>query len=260
MKPQYRRCLFLALTLILFVSAISTPAFAASTDIPFSAMPWCYTVILPEEDIVVPNTIIIYLPGAGHTGSNQDSLERFARANHPVKYSREDLLPMPDDCVIFCLQAYGENDFRTKQDQLCEVIQTVSSSFPEANILLAGHSNGAMATYEIAASNNPDIDGYIFISGMRTKESKKLSLIPNCLVVYGYESMVAYRTDFSELFYDTDISDKKYSGEISYVEELTNNAYFVNREWTHGTAPEIFQEDFFWEWINNIGVFNEDST
>ncbi len=259
MKPQYRRCLILALTLILFVSAISTPAFAASTDIPFSSTPWCYTVILPEEDIVVPNTIIIYLPGAGHTGLNQDSLENFARANHPVRYSREDLIPMPDDCAIVCLQPYGESDFRTKQDQLCEIFQTLSTSFPEAKILLAGHSNGAMATYEIAASNNPDIDGYIFISGMRTKESEKLSLIPNCLVVYGYESMVAHRTDFSDLFYDTDISDKKYSGEISYVEEVTNNAYFVNREWNHGTAPEIFQEDFFWEWVNNINVLAEES-
>ena len=116
-----------------------------------------------------------------------------------------------------------------------------------------------MATYEIAASNNPDIDGYIFISGMQTKESEKLSLIPNCLVVYGYESMVAHRTDFSNLFYDTDISDNKYSGEIAYVEEVTNNAYFVNRSWSHGTAPEIFQEDFFWEWVNNINVLTEEN-
>lgn len=257
MKTNYNRCFICLLTLFLFISAISPLSAFASTDIPFSAEPWCHTMIFPEDEMVVPTTIIVYLPGAGHTGSDQDDLERFARANHPVKYSRENTIPMPDDCVIVCFQAHGEYDFRKKSDELCEVIHALSASCPEAKVILAGHSNGALATYKIAAANNPDIDGYVFISGTQIEGSEKLSLIPNCLVVYGYESLIACRRDFSNLFYNTDITDEKYREEISYVEEVTNNAYFVSKKWNHSTAPEVFQEDFFWEWVSNVTPLTE---
>ena len=259
MKPNYKRCAICLLTLFLFFSIISPISASATTDIPFHGEPWCHTIIFPEEEIVVPSTIIIYLHGAGHAGYDKDALERFARANHPVRYSREDNIPMPDDCIIICFQENGNNTFWSKSDKLCEVISALSENCPEAKIILAGHSNGALTTYKIAAEGNNDIDGYVFISGLRAEKSEKLSLIPNCLVVYGYESMLSCRRDFSNLFYNTDITDTQYHQEISYVEEITNNAYFVSREWTHGTAPEIFQKDFFWEWVTNVTPLTEES-
>ena len=74
MKPDYRRCLIHAVVLILLISTLTIPALAASHDTPFTAEPWCYSVIFPEEDFVVPNTIIIYIPGAGHTGAGYSAL------------------------------------------------------------------------------------------------------------------------------------------------------------------------------------------
>lgn len=257
MKTNSKRWLICLVALGLLLSTLTPLSAYATTDLPFEAKPWCHTMIFPEEEIVVPTTIIIYLPGAGHTGSDKDDLERFAQANHPVKYSREDSIPMPDDCVIICFQAHGENDFRNKSDELSEVINALSGSCPEAKIILAGHSNGALATYQMAAKGNPDIDGYVFISGMKSENTEKLSMIPNCLVVYGYESMLSCRTDFSNLFYNTDITDKKYHGASSYVEEVTNNAYFVSTKWDHGSAPQVFQEDFFWEWVSNVTTLTE---
>ena len=259
MKPDYRRCLIHAVVLILLISTLTIPVLAASHDTPFTAEPWCYSVIFPEEDFVVPNTIIIYIPGAGHTGSGEKDLERFAYANHPLKYSREETLPIPDDCVIVCLQSFGESDFRKNPDKICEITQMLSQNFPDASIILAGHSNGALATYKVASLKDPSIDGYVFISGTKEANCEELSLIPNCLVVYGYESMLGCRKNFSNLFYNTDITDRKYHDEIAYVEEQTNNAYFVSKKWDHGSAPKIFQEDFFWEWINNITPLSNES-
>ena len=259
MKTNSTRCLVCLLVIGLFLTTFTPITVAATTDLPLDGEPWCQSMIFPEEDLVHPNTIIIYLHGAGHTGQTTDDLERFARANHPLKYSREGSLEMPDDCIIICFQAKAEYSFSKKADELCEVIGALSESRPEAKIILAGHSSGAMATYEIATLGNPNIDGYVFISGMQTDQTEKLSLIPNCLVVYGYESMISYRRDFSNLFYNTDITDKKFSNEISYVEEVTNNAYFVNKNWDHGSAPQVFLEDFFWEWVSNVTVLTEES-
>lgn len=257
MKTNSTRCFIITLVLVLVLSTLTPLTAYATTDIPLHGKPWCQTIIYPEEEIVVPSTIIIYLPGAGHTGSTQDDLERFARANHPVKYSREGNLPMPDDCIIICFQSKAEGEFKKKSSELAEVIHALSESCPDAKIILAGHSNGCLATYKIAASLNPDIDGYVFISGLMNDEDGKLPLIPNCLVVYGYEDLSARRTDFSNLFYNTDISDKKYRDNICYVEEVTNNGYILNAEWTHGTAPQVFLEDFFWEWVSNVTPLTE---
>lgn len=259
MKTNSTRCLVCLLVVGLFLSTLTPLSVAATTDLPMNGEPWCQTMIFPEEDLVHPNTIIIYLHGAGHTGQTTDDLERFARANHPLKYSRDGTLEMPDDCIIICFQARAEYAFSKKSDELCEVIHALSESRPEAKIILAGHSSGAMATYEIAATGNPDIDGYVFISGMKTDKAEKLSLIPNCLVVFGYEEMLGCRTDFSNLFYNTDIGDNKYREEISYVEEITNNAYFVSKKWDHGSAPQVFLEDFFWEWVSNVTPPTEES-
>ena len=259
MKNNSTRCFVCLLVIGLFLSTLTPLSVEATTDLPLDGEPWCQTMIFPEEDLVHPNTIIIYLHGAGETGQNLDDLERFARANHPLKYSREGILEMPDDCIIICLQAKTEGAFSKKSDKLCEMIHLLSVDQPDTKIILVGHSSGAMATYEIAAAGNPDIDGYVFISGMRTDKTEKLSLIPNCLVVFGYEEMLGCRTDFSNLFYNTDIGDNKYREEISYTEEITNNAYFVSKKWDHGSAPQVFLEDFFWEWVSNVTPPTEES-
>lgn len=259
MKNNSTRCFVCLLVIGLFLSTLTPLSVEATTDLPLDGEPWCQTMIFPEEDLVHPNTIIIYLHGAGETGQKLDDLERFARANHPLKYSREGILEMPDDCIIVCLQAKTEGAFSKKSDKLCEMIHLLSVDQPDTKIILVGHSSGAMATYEIAAAGNPDIDGYVFISGMRTDKTEKLSLIPNCLVVFGYEEMLGCRTDFSNLFYNTDIGDNKYREEISYTEEITNNAYFVSKKWDHGSAPQVFLEDFFWEWVSNVTILTEES-
>lgn len=259
MKPNSTRCLTYLLILCLFLSTFTPLKVEATTELSVAGEPWCQTMIFPEEDFVHPNTVIIYIHGAGETGRTVEDLERFARANHPLKYSREGTLEMPDDCMLICLQAKNEGEFSKKSNELCDMIHALSESQPDTKIILVGHSSGAMATYEIASTGNSDIDGYVFISGMQTDKCQKLPLIPNCLVVFGYEEMVAYRTDFSNLFYGIDISDKKYRDEISYVEEITNNAYFVSKKWNHGSAPQVFLEDFFWEWVNNVTPLTEES-
>lgn len=257
MKPKFKRCLVCLLTLVLLLSAFAPLNVFATTDIPFHGKPWCQTMIYPEEEIVVPTTVIIYIPGAGHTGSSKEDLERFALADHPLRYSRNGDLEMPDDCIFICFQSQTEGEFKSKSDELCEVIHALAETLPDAKIILAGHSNGALATYKIAASNNPDIDGYVFISGLKNPEDNKLPLLRNCMVVYGHESLSSSRKDFSNLFYNTDITDRKYQTSISYVEETTNNAYILNAKWTHGSAPQIFLEDFFWEWVSNVTPLTE---
>ena len=259
MKTNSTRCLLCLLVIGLFLSTLTPLKVNATTDLPLPGEPWCQTIIYPEEEIVAPTTIIIYLPGAGHTGSTKKELERFARANHPLKYSREGNLEMPDDCIMICFQSQAEGEFKKKSSELAEVIHAISESCPNAKIILAGHSNGCLATYKIAASKNPDVDGYVFISGLMNAEDGQLPLMPNCMVVYGSEDLLARRTDFSNLFYNTDISDKKYREDTYYVEDVTNNAYILNTDWTHGTAPEVFLEDFFWEWVSNVTPLTEES-
>ena len=253
MKPNSTRCLVFLLALCLLFFTITPLTAFATTDIPFDGKPWCHTMIFPEEEIVHPTTIIIYLHGDGNNGSRKEDLELLTKVDHPLKYAREDTLEIPDDCVIVCFQSHSNGEFRNKYDELCEVIHALAESCPEAKIILAGHSHGAMAAYKIAATGNTDIDGYVFISGIRPKESKTLTLIPNCLVVYGNEEWRASRSDFSDLFYQTDITDSKYAQVSSYSEETTNNAYFLG-PWSHGGSPQIFQEDFFWEWVSNVAI------
>ena len=256
MKTNFKRCLVCFLILCLLCSTLTPLTVAATTDIPFDGEPWCQTMIFPEEELVHPTTIIIYLHGDGNSGKGKDDLERFAKADHPLKYSRENTLDMPDDCVIICFQSKYDGEFRKSSDELCEIIQALAETSPDSKIILAGHSHGAMAAYKIATTRNKDIDGYVFISGIQPSESDTLPLIPNCLVVYGSEEWRANRGDFSELFYQTDITNSKYAMTSSYVEEKTNNAYFLG-PWTHGSSPQIFQEDFFWEWVSNVTPLSE---
>lgn len=258
MKPNSTRCLVCLLAICLLLSTVTPLTASATTDLPFHGKPWCHTMIFAEEEIVNPTTIVIYLHGDGNNGNTKEDLDRLANVDHPLKYARENTLNLPDDCVMVCFQSKSNGQFRNKSDELCEVIHALSETCPDAKIILAGHSHGAMAAYKIAAAGNTDIDGYVFISGMQPGESEKLPFIPNCLVVFGSENLRASRSDFSALFRETDITDDKYANESSYVEESTNNAYFLG-PWTHGSAPQIFLEDFFWEWVSNVTVLDEES-
>ena len=256
MKSNFKRCLILVLTLCLLFSATTPMTALATTDIPLAGTPWCQTMIFPEEEIVHPTTVIIYLHGDGNNGKTTEDLERFTLVDHPLKYAREGNLDIPDDCIIVCFQGTYNGEFRNKSDELCEVISALAQTCPEAKIILAGHSHGAMAAYKIAAAGNTDIDGYAFISGIQPQESERLTLIPNCLVVYGSEEWRSNRSDFSELFYQNDISDSQYARLSSLVEDKTNNAYFLG-PWSHGSSPQIFLEDFFWEWVSNVTLLTE---
>lgn len=251
MKPS-KRCLTCLLMVVLLISTVTPLTASALTDVPFSGTPWCHTMIYAEDDLVTPSTIIIYLHGDGHNGYTKESLEFFTFADHPLKYAREDELPLPDDCVMICFQGHGDGDFRSRSDQLCEVIHAIAESCPDSKIILAGHSHGCLAAYKIAATGNTDIDGYVFISGVKPGESEDLSLIPNCFVMFGTEGWVAKRSDYSVLFREVDISDAEYGKDSYYVEETTNNVYAMVSKLGHSNAPKIFQEDIFWEWVSNV--------
>ena len=250
MKAKYKRCLTLFCCIMLLIPVLVQSA-SATGDFGFSNDKWNFSFIYPEETIYTPNVVIIYLHGDNTTGRSINSLESMAKIEHPLRYAREETLCLPDDTIMICPQAHVNGEFRTKQADLEEFIHEIRCMYPDAILILSGASHGSLATYKIAASKNEDVDGYVFIAGVRPGESKELTLIPNCMVVYGNEVWLSRRGDYSALFTETDITDSEYRNETYYLEEDTNNAY-VRGPWHHGNTPLIFLEDFFWEWINNF--------
>ena len=86
----------------------------------------------------------------------------------------------------------------------------------------------------------------------RSSESEKIITLRNCMVVYGDEVWLSKRGDYSNLFYQEDITDSKFASESLHWETETNNLYVRGRSWHHGNTPSVFKEEFFWAWINNI--------
>ena len=250
MKKQCKRCLLLACCICCLLVAFPVTAFA-TTDIAMNDTPWDHVWIYAHDEIVVPNVVIIYLHGDGNSGYGVDSLERFQRVDHPLRYARNDTLPLPDDTIFICPQSGYDGEFRFKQEELTEFIHEIALAYPDALIILSGHSHGSLASYVMAANGNEDIDGYVFISGIKPPESKEISLIQNCLVVFGDETWLSKRGDYSNLFLKTDITAQEYRKVCTYIEEESNNG-FIRGPWGHGDAPKVFLEDFFWEWLNNI--------
>ena len=250
MKAKYKRCFSLFCCILLLVPTLVQPAEAAN-DLGMEGDKWNFSFIYPEESISTPNAVIIYLHGDNTTGNSVESLESMTDIEHPLRYAREGTLTLPDDTIMICPQAHYNGEFRYKQEELEEFIHEIRCMFPDAILILSGASHGSLATYKIAAAGNSEVDGYVFIAGVRPGESKELSLIPNCMVAYGNETWLSRRCDYSALFTETDITDSEYRNETYYIEEETNNGY-IRGPWHHGNTPLIFLEDFFWEWVNNF--------
>lgn len=250
MKLKLKRLLTLSLCFIFFSSQLIFPA-QASGDLSLDCDLWNYTMIFGEDVPPKPDIIIIYLHGDNSRGTTTEHLERLATIEHPLKYAREDLLPLPDNVLLICPQAEFDGQFRTEQENLEGFILFVSLMYPDAKIILGGASHGSLAAYKIAAFQNEDVDGYIFVSGIRPPESEKLPTLKNCMVVFGDEWWLSKRGDYSNLFYQEDITDGKFEKESLIWEEETNNLY-IRGPWTHHNSPSVFMEDFFWEWVSNV--------
>lgn len=249
-------CIFIFSLIISPVNAtgsdrISLHSSVTGTDIYFYGKPWNHAMIYPEDMSIKPNVIIIYLHGDGNNGKEIEDLVILANIHHPLRYHREDILPQPDDTIFICPQTHSDGEFLTKLDELEAMISAISESSPDAKIILAGHESGATAAYQIASEGNKNIDGYVFISSNKPKKAKDLEFLANALVVYGAEDNNNHRAIFKNLFWEHDIADSTYTTECSFIEELSNNAYFVG-PWNPYNAPRIFLEDFFWEWLNNL--------
>ncbi len=249
MKKHFKRCVLFCL-IICIIPTFTLVAFAAG-DYSIEGSRWYQSWIYAEEEMSVPNVVIIYLHGHGNSGTRLEHLERFTRVDHPLKYSREETLPLPDDTIMICPQSYANGEFTYRQKEISEVVHTVKTMYPDAIIVLAGHSSGAYATSVMAINGNDEIDGYVFISGVNPGSIADFNDTKNCMIVFGNESWLHQRGNFSALFDETNIANSQYSQVCSYLEEGRNNAY-VRGPWGHGDAPKVFLEDIFWEWINNI--------
>ncbi|MBQ8298692.1 MAG: hypothetical protein IJX99_02315 [Clostridia bacterium] len=252
MKSIFMRCLLCFTVTVILFSATLCPA-KAITVVEKRSNPWNQAWIYPEDDIVTPNIVIIYLHGDGNNGgSNINDLWVMSKVNHPLKYAKENTLQMTDEVLIICPQSRGNAQFRKQQKDLSNVIKDIHDKFPDALLLLAGHSNGAIAAYKVAIAENPYLDGYVFISGNKPAESSKLQFTKNCFVAYGENDSIHRRSDFSNLF-DLDISKSKYAKRCQVTDGITKNAYMVGN-WSHGQAPLVFLEDFFWEWVYELAL------
>lgn len=250
MKVIFMRC-FLCFSLVVSLLLSSTTKAAAIMIVEKQENPWNQAWIYPEDEIVTPNIVIIYLHGDGNNGSSRLSdIWVMAKVNHPLKYAKEDTLVVTDEVLIICPQSRGNAQFRNQQDDLANMIAEIREMYPDALLLLAGHSNGAIAAYKVAIDENPCVDGYVFISGNKPAESPKLQFTKNCFVAYGENDSVHRRSDFSNLF-DIDISNSKYAKKCQITDGITQNAYMVGN-WSHGQAPLVFLEDFFWEWVYKL--------
>ena len=216
---------------------------------------WKYTLIENEQTTSV-DTVIIYFHGSGNTGSTVKTLTKLMgkkAADGPTKYATtvtEDWLP--PGTVIVCPQAHSDNDFHANTDEVLDLIELQQTNYPEAKIVLAGHSNGAIMIFNLACTYGSDIaDGWVFISGKSNTGKRLDSSMTNVMVASGTGEKkskigLARRGDFDNLFY-TELGTKV----TAWREEDTNNAYVVG-SWSHGQTPRIFLEDFFWEWIKDV--------
>lgn len=250
MKTKFTRC-FIFFCCILLLTPLCAQRAYATEDIGVEGEKWHYSLIYSEEVPSTPNVVIIYLHGDNSTGTKVEHLERLNNIEHPVRYAREGRLELPDDTIMICPQANYDGQFRTEQEALEEFIHEFRDMYPDALIILSGASHGSLATYKIATTENPDVDAYVFIAGVKPGEAKELQHINNALVVFGDEPWLQKRYQYSVLFNDVDIRAEEYRKVSQYWEEETNNAYFRG-PWHHGNTPLIFLEDFFWEWLNSI--------
>ena len=254
MKHFFIRCV--ALTLI-FLLCLNTTAMADFLIKEVASNPWNMMYIFPEEEEVIPNIVIIYLHGDGNNGTQKlETLKVMGKVDHPLKYAMNDTLSLTDDTIFICPQSRGNGQFRYQQDELLRLIRDIKIQFPESIILLAGHSNGAIAADKVALSGCEAIDGYVFISGNQPAESPLLQFVSNAFVAYGESDTVARRKDFKALFVENDISLYEYSKKCAFEEKDSHNAYMVGK-WTHGQAPRLFLEEFFWEWVWELQMNKE---
>lgn len=251
MKATVKRCFLCFCCLLFMFSSLVLPASAITTK-RIQGDPWNYVKIYGENsDDVIPSTIIIYMHGDCNSGSHHlGDLEILAGTQHPYKYARQDKLPLPDDTLMICPQTHSDGEFLKKYDKLYEFIHYWAELYPDAKIILGGHSRGGMTTYFVANKGNDDVDGYFFFSTKKPEEADQLQPIENAFVCYGNGDNVYRRHYFSNLF-PFDINEDRFARKIEVWDPDTNNVYFVGQG-GHTEAPLLILEDIFWEWVASV--------
>lgn len=244
---------FILIALCLFSFGIQV---AFATDVTrIDGGHWKHTRLENELTEEV-DTVIIYFHGSGNTGNTLGDLSVLMgkkAADGPTKYATTITYDwLPKGVVIVCPQAHNDKDFHESVDEIFCLIEEYNEKYPDAKLVLAGHSNGAMMIFNLAYQYGTDIaDGWVFISGKSSKGYALPSDSTNIMVASGTGEInskigLARRSDFENLFYSP-----LGTSETAWREEDTNNAYIVG-DWTHGQTPRVFLEDFFWEWIKDV--------
>jgi peptidoglycan hydrolase-like protein with peptidoglycan-binding domain len=96
----------------------------AVSDVPVDSEPWDYLYIYPNDEVVTPNIVIIYLHGSNNSGYSVESLQNLARVDHPLKYAREGTLPLPDDTIFICPQSRADGEFGNQTEVALKAVQS----------------------------------------------------------------------------------------------------------------------------------------
>lgn len=187
-----------------------------------------------NSDIKV-KAVIIYLHGRDNNGTY----------GHPLVY---DELNMPKDVVLVCpILRNGWDNFFDKSSgatpqargttKIELLMDQVLKAYPEAVIILEGHSMSTKFLGYMIESNNPRIDGYAFYSP--NWNTKPANNIKNCFVSRAY---------------DEDDYERKYMSAF-YTNPANNNVKHTAPKAvakTHGAAPKIMTTDVHWNWVRNV--------
>ena len=190
-----------------------------------------------ENHVINPSVVIIYLHGDNNNGT----------AAHPYVY---DELNMPKDTLMICpilsnselmTKFYDKYDSTTKRRsgtrKLEGLIEKVSSDYPNAIIIIEGHSSGTQILSTLVAKDNTKVDGYAFYSPFW--DLKKANKRGNCLVVRSVNDFDGVKSVMESFESNPEINNIKQVPPISMIER-------------HGAVPEIITTSIHWDWVEKI--------
>lgn len=180
-----------------------------------------------NPEVIKPKYVIIYLHGdcvGGLIGT------------HPWG----NVYAFSYDTLLICPFSYTTSPF-VNQSEVESLIMNVAATYPNAIIILEGHSSSTATVRNIAKDPNSEaakhIDGYalyspvVDVSGLNSEE--------NCYVAFG-----KYEIEVSE-----DLKGTFYSNSDNNNVVTTGTETFAN---THGSAPQFFGSQSHTEWLENI--------
>ena len=183
-----------------------------------------------NPEIINPKYVIIYLHGDCVGGSI---------GTHPLGGSYS----FSYDTLLICPFSYTTSPF-VNQTKVETLIMNVATAYPNAIIVLEGHSSSTATVRNIAKDSNSEaakhIDGYALyspvtdVSGLNSEE--------NCYVAYG-----KYEIDVSEnkkgTFYNNDNKNN-----VTVTGRDGNSPFAID----HGSAPQFFGSQSHAEWLETI--------